>query len=151
MSIKIIIPCKWKTVDLFKTEDANEFGEALRNYCFIGNCEQTGCYSTFALILQLKEIKSGKIYEEAKKVIHPTNFVQIENSLHVYYQKIIEKDCWIAYNNPEDNPQRMKFCEPQEIVCAWEWEQDGILYFRFNNRKVINTDCKCSYGWKWIE
>jgi hypothetical protein len=143
--MKITISKDWETIDLLTEQDPNKFGEALRNYCFIGNCEQTGCYSTFDLIPQLKKVKSGKIYEEAKKVIHP------ENYLHVYYWKIIEKNCWIAYGDPEGKPQRMKFCEPHELVCAWEWEGDGTLYFRFNNKKVINTDCKKDYVWKWIK
>jgi hypothetical protein len=141
--MKITISKDWETIDLLTEQDPNKFGEALRNYCFIGNCEQMGCYSTFDLIPQLKEIKSGKIYNEAKKVIQP------ENTLHVYHLNIIEKDCWIAYDDPEDNPQRMKICEPYEIVCAWEWDGDGTLYFRFNNRKVINTDCKKDYTWIW--
>ena len=142
---KIQIPCDWKTVDLMFTEDANDFGEALRNYCFVGNCEQTGCYSTFNLIPQLKEIKSGKIYEEVKKIVHS------DNTLHVYRWKLDEKDCWMAYDDSEDKPQRMKFCEPHEIICAWEWDGDGCLYFRFNDRKVINTDCKKDYEWEWIK
>jgi len=143
--MQIVIPCNWKAVDLLTTQDANDFGEALRSYCFIGNCEQTGCYSTFDLIPQLKEVKSGKIYNEAKRVINP------ENTLHVYHFKLIEKDCWIACNDPKDKPQRMKFCEPYEIVCAWEWDGDGTLYFRFSNRKVINTDCKKDYEWTWLK
>lgn len=142
--MKITIPKDWETIDLLTEQDPNKFGEALRNYCFVGNCEQTGCYSTFNVIPQLKEIKVGKIYKEAKKIIIP------ENIMHVYQFILKEKDCWIAYDDPYNKPQRMKICEPHEIICAWEWEGDGTLYFRFNNRSVINTDCKCSCGWKWI-
>ena len=132
--MQVIIPCDWKTVDLLKTEDANDFGEALRGLCFIGNCEDTGCYTTFEVNEGLKEIKSGKIYNEAKKVIHP------DNTLHVYHLKITERHCSFDGH---------KIFDPYEVVCAWEWDGDGCLYFRFNDRKVINTDCKCDYTWKW--
>lgn len=144
--MKIIAPCDWKPVDLLNTEDANEFGEALRHYCFVGNSQDYGCYTTFNLIKELKEVKCGKIFEETKKAIVP----EFEDSLQVHYFKLEEKDCWIAYGDPEENPCRMKICEPYEIICAWEWNGDGTLYFRFNNRKVINTDCKKDYEWEWI-
>lgn len=141
--MKIIIPKDWETIDLLTEQNPNKFGEALRNYCFVGNCMEKGCYSTFSLISILKQVTSGKIYNEAKKVIYP------ENTLHVYYFKLAEKDCWLTYYDPDNKPQRVKFCEPYEILCAWEWDGDGCLYFRFNNRKVINTDCKKDYEWAW--
>jgi hypothetical protein len=132
--MQIIIPCDYKIVDLLKTEDANKFGEALRGLCFVGNCMDLGCYTTFEVHKCLKEIKLGKIYNEAKKVICP------ENTLHVYHSKLTEKECSF---------DEYKIIEPYEIVCAWEWDGDGCLYFRFNDRKVINTDCKCDYTWNW--
>lgn len=145
--MKIITPYKWKTTNLLTEDDPNDFGEALRNYCFIGNCEQTGCYSTFQLIPQLKEVKSGEIYEEAKKIPCP----EYEEKIKVYHWKVIEKDCYIDYRDPDDKPQKMKIYEPFEIVCAWHWDGDGHLYFRFNNRKAENTDCKKDSEWEWIE
>lgn len=145
--MKIIVPKDWEMIDLLTEQDPNKFGEALRNYCFVGNCEQTGCYSTFDMIPQLKEIKVGKVYKEAKKELCP----ELKDSIKVYHWKLKEKDCWIAYDDPEDNQKRMKICEPLEIVCAWYWDWDGILYFRFNNRKVINGDCKKDHTWEWLE
>jgi len=141
--MQLIIPCDWKTVDLLTTKNANDFGEALRGLCFIGNCQDIGCYSTFEVGKWLKQIKSGRIYNEAKKIIRP------ENTLHVYHFKLEEKNCYYKYHDPEGNLQKSKICDPYEIVCAWEWDGDGCLYFRFNNRKVINTDCKKDYVWKW--
>jgi hypothetical protein len=145
---KIIVPCDWKTVDLLSEKDANLFGEALRNYCFIGNCEQTGCYSTFELIPQLKEIKSGKIYKEALKVIFPGKY---KEKIKVFACIVKEKDCYVSYDNPEGKPNKMKICEPFELICAWHWDGDGDLYFRYNNRKALNTDCKKDYVWEWVE
>lgn len=136
--MKIVIPCDWKVVDLLTTDDPNDFGEALRNYCFVGNITQTGCYSTFDVIKHLKKVKKGEIFEEAKKELYDDIIPTI------YHFKLKEKDCYVA---------KYKICEPYEIVCGWSWDGDGdgSLYFRFNNRKVINTDCKCDYCWEWIK
>jgi hypothetical protein len=136
---KIVVPCDWKTVDLLETEDPNEFGEALRNYCFVGNCEQTGCYSTFDLIPQLKEVKFGKIYEEARKMLLSEDD---DEEIRVFYWEVKGKDCYI---------EKYKICEPFELVCAWFWDGDGFLYFRYKNRAVINTDCKKDYYWEWLK
>lgn len=142
---KIVVPSDYKVVDLLNTSDPNEFGEALRNFCFVGNCEQTGCYSTFEVIKQLKEVKSGKIFEEAQRElwedVKPT----------VYYWKVQEKDCWIEYNQPNGKPDKMKLGEPLELVLGWAWEGDGCLYIRYNNKAVVNPDCKKDYNWEWVQ
>ena len=139
--MKIIIPCDWKTIDLLETKDANDFGEALRNYCFIGNCMERGCYSTFNVQKCFKKLTKGFIFEEAKKYLYediiPT----------VYYFKLEEKDCYIDFAN---GSKKSKICEPIEIVIGWTWDGDGCLYFRFNDRIVINNDCKCDYCWKFL-
>lgn len=110
--MKIIIPCNWKTIDLLTTNNPHEFGEALRNHCFIGNSEETGCYSTFRVIESIKQVKSGKIFEEAKKELYedikPT----------VYHYKLKEKDCWLHFNDSESHTATMKIMEPYEIVCG---------------------------------
>jgi len=143
----VIMPSDWKTVYLGETQNPNEFGEALRNYCFVGNCMETGCYSTFKLVDWLKEIKSGKIYEEAKKIINP----EFPDSLHVFHFKKTEKDCWFLDYNPRGEEDKMRIGEPSELVCAWAWDGDGHLYFRWNDRRVENTDCKTNYTWRWVE
>ena len=142
--MRLFIPCDYKKVDLLTEPDANLFGEALREYCFIGNCEQRGCYSTFNVLEYLIQVKSGKIFKEAKKELYE------DIEARVYHYKLEEKDCYIKYHE-NDKIISMKVSEPMEIVCAWAWDGDGCLYFRFNDRKVINTDCKKDYTWKWIE
>lgn len=143
----ISIPKIWESINLLTETDPNKFGEALRHYCFVGNCMETGCYSTFLVVKWLKEIKSGKIYQEAKKIIQP----EFIGSLHVFHFQRTKKDCWIEYNDFDGKIVKSRFGDPEEIVCAWEWNGDGTLYFRFNNKKVINTDCKKDYEWEWIK
>ena len=143
--MKIITPCDWKIVDLLKEQNANWFGEALRGHCFIGRVNETGYYSTFRVHESFKQVKEGAIFEEAKKYLYD------EVEVTVYHFKLEEKDCWISYEGEGENARRMKICEPFEIVMAWVWDGDGCLYFRFNDRKVINTDCKKDYNWEWIK
>jgi hypothetical protein len=140
--MKIQIPKDWETIDLLIEQDPNKFGEALRNYCFVGNCMQRGCYDTFELMPHLKRVTSGKIFNEAKEIIKP-EFIE---SLYVFYFKLHEHNCYL-----DDDEYNIKICEPYEIVCAWEWNGDCTIYFRFNNRKVINTDGKKDYGWEWVK
>ena len=138
----IIKPCDWETVYLNTETDANKFGEALREYCFIGNCMETGCYSTFNLQKCFKKLTEGDIFEEAKKYLYEDTIPT------VYCFKLDESDCYIEFAN---GSKKSKICEPTEIVIGWTWDGDGCLYFRWNNRKVINYDCKCDYTWEWIK
>lgn len=143
--MKIIKPKEWETVDLLTETYPNKFGEALRSYCFVGNCDDVGCYSTFDLMPQLKKVTSGPIVEEVKEHLW-------EDCKHfVYHWKVTENDCWIYFDDPEGKPDKMRISEPKELVCAWSWDGDGCLYFRFNKKKVVNTDCKKDYTWEWIK
>lgn len=143
--MKILIPSDWKEVDILKTTDPNEFGESLRAYLFVGNINDTGCYTTFNVIPMMKQVKGGKIFEEAKKHLYD----DIEPT--VYHYKIKEKDCWMRFDDPEGKPDKMRMCDPTEIVMGYTWEQDGCLYIRYNNRVAINNDAKCCYDWQWLE
>jgi hypothetical protein len=144
--MQLVIPCDWKVVDLLKTKDANDFGEALRGLCFVGTSQDTGCYSTFDVQKCFTKVTEGEIFEEAKKHLYedikPT----------VYHYKLEEKDCYMKYVEMGNGEiVKSKICEPEEIVMGWTWDGDGCLYFRFNGRKVVNTDCKKDYNWRWIE
>ena len=143
--MKLIIPCDYQIIDLLTEADPNLFGEALRNLCFVGNGQQKGCYETFEVNKTFYQVTRGEILKEAKKYL----FQDVQS--YIYHYKIEEKDCWMAYDDPEDSPKRMKWCEPHEIVMGWTWDGDGCLYFRFNDRKVVNTDCKKDYTWEWVE
>ncbi len=142
--MKLIIPCDWKNIDLLTESDPNLFGEALRGFCFVGNYGETGCYSTFEVNKMFKQVKSGKIYQEAKKYLYD------DITPTIYHYKLQEKDCYLEYvGMGEGEINRSKICEPYEIVMGWTWHGDGLLYFRFNDRKVRNTDCKKDYTWEW--
>jgi len=142
--MNIIIPSNYISVDLLTEKDPNKFGEALREYCFVGNCMETGCYSTFNVKDWFKQIKSGTIFEEAKSNLYE----DIEPT--IYHYKLEEEDCYM-YSGIEGKQEKYKVCEPCEIVMGWTWDGDGCLYFRFNDRAVVNTDCKKDYTWEWIE
>ncbi|MCK9542119.1 MAG: hypothetical protein M0R03_08825 [Novosphingobium sp.] len=133
---KIIIPTAWKTVDLITTDDPCDFGEALRGMCFIGTIKDVGCYSTFTVNDIFKQVTSGEIFEEACE-----HMFNVCDDKHVYHYKLNDEECW-CYG--------YKIGKPVEIVCGWSWDGDGCLYLRYNNRSVINYDCKKDYTWNWI-
>lgn len=146
--MQIQIPCDWKIVDLNTTKKANDFGEALRGYCFLGNSSDTGCYSTFEVIKCLEKVTEGKIFEEAKSNLYE----DIEPT--VYYYKLEEKDCYVSYKGQNKQGEQwegtVKMYDPMELVIGWTWDGDGCLYIRFNDKAVVNTDCKKDYTWEWI-
>lgn len=141
----IIKPCDWEIIYLAKEQDPNKFGEALRDYCFKGNCMNTGCYDTFEMMEFFKKVEERHpIYEKAKKYLYedikPT----------VYYYKLEEKDCYMKYEF-DGKIHNDKIYEPSEIVIGWTWDGDGCLYIRWNNKAVRNSDCKKDYTWEWIK
>jgi len=140
----IQVPCDWKIVDLLTTQNANDFGEALRGHCFIGRLSETGYYSTFRVHESFKKVTEGVIFDEAKKYLYD------EVKATVYHFKLEEKDCYLSYEH-DGKIEKTKVCEPFEIVMGWAWDGDGSLYFRFNDRKVVNTDCKKNYIWEWAK
>ena len=140
--MNLIIPCDWKNINLITEADANLFGEALRGLCFVGTYGETGCYSTFEVNKMFKQVKSGKIYEEAK------NHLYEDITPTVYHYKLEEKDCYIEHKML-GKIVKDKICDSYEIVMGWTWDGDGLLYFRFNDRKVSNSDCKKDYTWEW--
>lgn len=108
-------------------EDPNEFGEALREYCFVpdkyGN--DFGCYSTF----------------EARPEFKPCSETEKETLLSI----LIE---W-SWFEPHDS-ERPTCLTDGNIYMVWFWDGDGILLFKEGDRVVINDDCKKMYGWKWV-
>lgn len=111
-----------KIIDTQTTDDPNIFGEALREYCFK---EEYGCYSCFDLIDGFKKVKSITKYQ------YIFDLLLSEYSDIFNYTPLIYK-----YKN---------------IIIAWYWDGDGTLFIQEGERKAINTDCKKSYTWEWID
>ena len=40
--------------------------------------------------------------------------------------------------------------ERLDIIVAWQWDSDGTLLIKENEKAAINRDCKCSNEWNWI-
>lgn len=134
----IFIPTEWKQVDVWTETNANNLGEALRLWSFVGRNNERGCYSTFRLAEFFQKINSGEYYNKAKKEINP----EFKDSLHCYIY--------------EQNKMVHKYfsVEAMRVIVAWSWDGDGCLYFRIIKKdhdiEVINTDCKCDYNWEFI-
>jgi len=111
--------------DTLTTDDPNEFGELLREYCFTPK-HKTGCYSTFDLLPEfIKKQPPDRILYILLGANYKTNdYLQgMEELIHYYTNGAIE--------------------------VAWYWDGDGTLYFREADKEAINTDCKKDYEWQW--
>lgn len=115
--------------DTATVEDANTFGELLRDYCFVpdkyGN--SLGCYSTFDL---------------------RSSFLAVPLPPDVERFLLGEPDP--EWSNREEGLKSVSCYSDGNILVAWFWDGDGTLYFREGNRAVINDDCKKDYVWKWV-
>jgi len=108
--------------------DPNEFGEALRDYCFVpdgvgwGNY---GCYSTFELRPEFKKLLNNSgIRQRLSKL---SGWSGSDGRVNFY-----------CYSNGN-------------IHLGWWWDGDGTLIIQEGNKITINNDCKCDYTWEWVD
>ncbi len=120
--------------DTQKMEDANEFGEALRKYCFISDKYggTYGCYSTFELRPEFKKIEMNS---------------NIGKDLLLYLGLNEDGSCGEGDWKQTFHPSLFS---NGEIHLGWYWDGDGTLVIHEGNKIVYNSDCKKDYVWKWI-
>lgn len=126
--------------DTQKIENANEFGEALCNYCFIpdkygGNY---GCYSTFDLRPEFKHIIDESFIEWILGTDHYWHeaISRIRNEPYV---------CEVALALRENLHSNGK------IILTWHWDGDGGIIIKEGNKIAYNGDCKKDYHWVWLK
>ena len=112
--------------DTQKMHDANEFGEALREYCFVPEGKR-GCYETFDLREEFKPIK--KTCGVAKTLLKHLG---------------LTNEC--TCNGEHFNPG---LYSNGTIHIGWYWDGDGILCIIEGNKIIVNSDCKTDYCWEW--
>ena len=88
-------------------------------------------------------VPTGMVYGDIPSRM-PYPFNEVKNNLPI--EKFATDLIVYYYKRP-----KVLFFPAIEIVIGWYWDADGCLYFRYNNRSVINTDCKCDYTWEWIK
>lgn len=145
--MEISYPTNWGLINLETETNPNKFGESLRNYCFIGNAMEMGCYETFEVHKSFRQIKSGKEFKRIKELILGKDNEYYENEKPtVYIREITQEDC-------EKLKEDFGFSltDPYKLTVAWFWDGDGTLLVGYNNKLAINTDCKKSYGWEWVK
>lgn len=108
-------------LDTQEIESSDQFGELLRDYCFVSDQYggMTGCYSTFSLRPEFKEVPATSID-------------------YKYMARLIQNEAIACFSNGT-------------ILIAWYWDGDGTLVFKEGKRVAINTDCKKDYTWEWVE
>lgn len=119
--------------DTQKMEDANDFGEALREYCFLpSNGGIYGCYSTFKLRPEFKKFNPT---EDILSILLGHNYRGNEYYSGNEVVKIEQNSCFSNGN----------------VIVAWYWDGDGTLYFREGKKAAFNNDCKKDYCWEWVK
>ena len=120
------------TKDTQEMTDPNEFGETLRNYCFINDAyadkffggRQYGCYSTFALRQEFYSLMPNEpLYQKLRRLS--------------------------GIDDTDLRANFYAFCCSDGIFLGWWWDGDGILIIGEGNKIAINDDCKCDYTWEW--
>lgn len=113
-----------KIIDTQTTEDADIFGETLREYCFDTKEGELGCYSCFKLRDGFVELRDGPVW---KKII---SALGIEACI-------------------EEMEQAEVYCIGN-LAIGWHWDGDGCLVVVEGQRMAVNGDCKKTYGWEWV-
>jgi len=118
-------------IDTQEMNDANEFGEALRNYAFLPK-DQRGCYSTFALKQEFRKIKKEcKLGQLLLK------------HLGMNPDGSVGEGDWKEQFNPS-------LYSNGNIHLGWYWDGDGILVVIEGSKIAVNSDCKKDYTWEWV-
>jgi hypothetical protein len=133
----VCTPIEYEVIDIFKDQNANRVGEALRYLSFLSHNGQLGCYESFDVASYFKKVSRGIYYKRAKEIILPNDTDKI--SCFVYHQ----------------DARKLLCIEETIVVLAWYWDGDGTLYFRVKNNKqdieLFNTDCKDTTYWQWVK
>lgn len=119
-------------------KDPNKIGEILREAIFVKkNASDYGCYSTFDLLPEFKEV------------------TLINNSdLFEKLTKVLANDCDL-YECDEDEFHQdytIHMFSNGNVHVAWYWDSDGTLLLISEELKmaVLNDDCKKDYTWKFV-
>lgn len=123
-------------IDIKDIKSPNLLGELLRHLCFIPKNE-TGCYSTFLLEDGFKKISTSS--EEGKKICE----ILFNSKGKAIYEEEYSLD-------DEINEFKPRIFKKDDVTVAWYWDGDGTLYFKVDDKEIINFDCKKNYEWEWV-
>lgn len=120
---------EWKITSFvlkYAMEQPDIIGESLRDFSFIG--EGLGCYHDFELregFVRLEEESSmGKVLMQSMNYVEEVEYAP---SVHLYH-------------HPKLN-----------LYLSWYWDGDGTLLFGYQDKWVLNTDCKKRYDWEFVQ
>lgn len=126
-------------IDTEIMDDANEFGEALRNHVFVTDEHggDYGCYSTFETRPEFKPVdEDSELGKELLVAIHG--------------DKPKPEDDW----GWDANVRATALLSNGKIHVAWYWDGDGTLLIVEQEdcgyRAAINHDCKKAHEWAWV-
>lgn len=110
---------KYKPFSEQKQRVYNLLGEYLRNHFFDQDDGYYGCYSTFDVRGDVKELER-----------EPVHYWDDDDVIDFY---------WHVFE---------KIMDDEIVKMRYYWDGDGTLQFIFEDGSMIaNTDCKCDYNW----
>jgi hypothetical protein len=103
-----------------ETSEPDAIGECLRNIFFVEEYDYIGVGSGFCNF-KYRQLGCYRTFEVKQEV-----------------QELPKRGAWFCYLHPNG------------IEMRYFWDGDGYLAFIFpDGRVLINSDCKCTYGWEW--
>lgn len=131
---------------IFESHSSPDFiGEKLRNYSFK---KEVGCYSCFELIEEFEKIEPIENIEHLILMFDLDDKNKLIKNSEEFIKEIKNNKYIIPNTDIDLNRVSMYLNKDNFILVAWYWDGDGILYFSYNGKSLVNTDCKKSYGWK---
>jgi len=121
--------CVADSISSSAIEDANIFGEAMREYCFDCPPEEFGCYSCFEVNPEFMRVS---ISSKAGRMVIAA--IVGDSRCEEFADDVID---------------RGKFYSNGSIHFGWYWDCDGSLAFIEGDRCVVSSDCKKDYDWHW--
>ena len=121
-----------------KIKNPDAFGELMRDTIFVDS--GFGCYSQFDVEPEFKSLKDP----EDELAVKMLRAVMAEDGDY-------ELDALGEVEFMQDYPGIRAYSNGT-THCMWFWDGDGTLFVANDELKLaaINTDCKKSYGWKWV-
>jgi hypothetical protein len=110
-------------------DNPNEIGELLRGEFFNQKDNKLGCYETFEIKENVKQLEDEEIRDNDEE------YLEFGGSDYVITYKVFSKEI-----------------NGEEVIMKYFWDGDGVLEFHFKDGTFLsNDDCKKTHDWEYYE
>lgn len=127
----------------------NHAGEDLRDQVFVRhNKRDLGGYNTFVLQPEFERLSANdKIFEDIVDI-----FVRVA-STPGERASLLSKASFSKYEYVRamaEVSENIKIYSTDDLIVAWYWGGEGMLFFAQGDKAIINTDSRKESGWQWV-